>query len=350
MTLSLPPANYLFMHGKVTGAYCLGVFDNGSAGTLLGGLTFRNTLVLYDVGMERVGFREEVDCDSLADLSDDSRAPPPHARPAASPPHPQHPSPPSPPPPSPPSPPPPSPPPPLPPPRPPSPLPPAEGMPPAPPLPPPSPPPPSPLPPPSLPPPSQPPPSPPPPPLSPHAAVGPVVATLRFYSMTNEELKHQTAAFSEAVAAQLGIPASHVTVTRVQGGAVTVDDSLRTEFADVTIQITPTAEQRVEDVASMVSRLLEHKVAFHLLGQYEILEVHYMPATEPPQSETEARTWSGLSSDSQTQLVWALGSAAATVGVAALVLLVWYLLRLRRLREQQRYEIFDSLDNQIDDL
>jgi len=179
-----------------------------------------------------------------------------------------------------------------------------------------------------------------------------VVATLRFFSMTNEEFKHQTAAFSEALATQLGIPASHVTVTRVQGGVVTVGDSLHTEFADVTIQLTPTAKQRVEDLASMVSYLMEHKVVVDRFGPYELLEVHYTPpAEEPPQGETEeASTWSGLSSDSHRQLVWALGSAGVTVGVAALALLVWYLLRLRRQRAQQRYEIFDSLDNQIDDL
>jgi hypothetical protein len=177
-----------------------------------------------------------------------------------------------------------------------------------------------------------------------------VVATLRFFSMTNEELKHQTFAFSEALATQLGLPASHVTVTRVEGGAVTVGDSLRTEFADVTVQITPTAEQRVEDVASMVSHLMEHKVAVDHFGPYELLEVHYLPPAEPPQREMEARTWSGLSTDSHRQLLWALGSGAVTVGVAVLALLVWYLLRLRRQREQQRYEIFDSLDNQIDDL
>jgi hypothetical protein len=48
--------------------------------------------------------------------------------------------------------------------------------------------------------------------------------------------------------------------------------------------------------------------------------------------------------------VWALASAGATVGVAALVVLGWYMLRVRRLRAQQSYEVFDSLDNQIDDL
>lgn len=39
------PLNYLFMHTAEAGAYCLGVFDNGQSGTLLGGITFRNILV-----------------------------------------------------------------------------------------------------------------------------------------------------------------------------------------------------------------------------------------------------------------------------------------------------------------
>ena len=34
-----PPANYLFIHGKIAGAFCVGVMDNGPAGTLIGGVT-----------------------------------------------------------------------------------------------------------------------------------------------------------------------------------------------------------------------------------------------------------------------------------------------------------------------
>ncbi|GFH10757.1 peptidase A1 domain-containing protein [Haematococcus lacustris] len=41
--LVLKPLQYLFVLG--TGSYCLGVFDNGNAGTLLGGITVRNVLV-----------------------------------------------------------------------------------------------------------------------------------------------------------------------------------------------------------------------------------------------------------------------------------------------------------------
>ena len=50
------PLNYLFMHTGEMGAYCLGVFDNGASGTLLGGISFRNILVQYDRRNRRVGF------------------------------------------------------------------------------------------------------------------------------------------------------------------------------------------------------------------------------------------------------------------------------------------------------
>lgn len=46
VTLRLGPLSYLFRHSKVvSGGWCLGVFDNGHQGTLLGGITFRNVLV-----------------------------------------------------------------------------------------------------------------------------------------------------------------------------------------------------------------------------------------------------------------------------------------------------------------
>ena len=45
INLKMGPLNYLFMHTAEAGAYCLGIFDNGQAGTLLGGITFRNILV-----------------------------------------------------------------------------------------------------------------------------------------------------------------------------------------------------------------------------------------------------------------------------------------------------------------
>ncbi|XP_019444898.1 PREDICTED: aspartic proteinase nepenthesin-1-like [Lupinus angustifolius] len=55
--LSLSPENYLFLHSKVRGAYCLGVFPNGNdPTTLLGGIIVRNTLVMYDREHTRIGF------------------------------------------------------------------------------------------------------------------------------------------------------------------------------------------------------------------------------------------------------------------------------------------------------
>ena len=54
--LKTGPLNYLFMHTGESGAYCLGVFDNGASGTLLGGISFRNILVQYDRRYRRVGF------------------------------------------------------------------------------------------------------------------------------------------------------------------------------------------------------------------------------------------------------------------------------------------------------
>ena len=55
--LDLPPSNYLFIHGKREGAFCLGVMDNGRQGTLIGGITVRNTMVEYDMASDppRVG-------------------------------------------------------------------------------------------------------------------------------------------------------------------------------------------------------------------------------------------------------------------------------------------------------
>ncbi|KAM0062822.1 putative nepenthesin [Helianthus debilis subsp. tardiflorus] len=55
--LLLSPENYLFRHSKVSGAYCLGVFQNGKdPTTLLGGIIVRNTFVMYDREHEKIGF------------------------------------------------------------------------------------------------------------------------------------------------------------------------------------------------------------------------------------------------------------------------------------------------------
>ncbi|KAM7277812.1 hypothetical protein ACFE04_004946 [Oxalis oulophora] len=54
--LSLSPENYLFRHTKVSGAYCLGIFQNSDSTTLLGGILVRNTLVTYDREDNKIGF------------------------------------------------------------------------------------------------------------------------------------------------------------------------------------------------------------------------------------------------------------------------------------------------------
>ncbi|XP_023754331.1 aspartic proteinase 36 [Lactuca sativa] len=55
--LLLTPENYLFRHSKVHGAYCLGIFQNGKdPTTMLGGIIFRNTLVMYDRKHDKIGF------------------------------------------------------------------------------------------------------------------------------------------------------------------------------------------------------------------------------------------------------------------------------------------------------
>lgn len=43
VSFKLTPERYLFMVGR--GEYCLGVFDNGYQGTLIGGIIVRNVLV-----------------------------------------------------------------------------------------------------------------------------------------------------------------------------------------------------------------------------------------------------------------------------------------------------------------
>ncbi|XP_038715791.1 aspartic proteinase 39 isoform X1 [Tripterygium wilfordii] len=55
--LTLSPENYLFRHTKVSGGYCLGIFQNGKdPTTLLGGIVVRNTLVTYDRENNKIGF------------------------------------------------------------------------------------------------------------------------------------------------------------------------------------------------------------------------------------------------------------------------------------------------------
>lgn len=53
-TLVLTPLRYIYI--DTPGTYCLGVFDNGPSGALIGGIAVRDTLVVYDRRNRRVGF------------------------------------------------------------------------------------------------------------------------------------------------------------------------------------------------------------------------------------------------------------------------------------------------------
>lgn len=63
--LTVGPSNYLFVHTKGSGKYCLGVFDNGKQGALLGGILFRNTLVEYDRANSKIRFVPGMACSRL---------------------------------------------------------------------------------------------------------------------------------------------------------------------------------------------------------------------------------------------------------------------------------------------
>ncbi|GJP38929.1 hypothetical protein CLOM_g23338 [Closterium sp. NIES-68] len=55
-SLLLMPHNYLFKHKKHEDAVCLGVFDNGNGGALIGGVAVRGMRVTYDREHHRIGF------------------------------------------------------------------------------------------------------------------------------------------------------------------------------------------------------------------------------------------------------------------------------------------------------
>ena len=61
--LALPPHRYLFLVGP-PGTYCLGVFDNGAAGTIIGGIAARGALVRYEPAAGRLGFGD-ADCRAI---------------------------------------------------------------------------------------------------------------------------------------------------------------------------------------------------------------------------------------------------------------------------------------------
>eukprot|EP00899_Mesostigma_viride_P004461 jgi/Mesvir1/14015/Mv21630-RA.2 len=102
VVVQLQPVDYLFQHAVMPNAYCLGFFDNGRQGTLIGGVAVRNKLVIYDRQNRRIGFTP-ADCDHPEQLFSAPLAPAPMTRPPVSSPPPPSPSPPppSPPPPSP---------------------------------------------------------------------------------------------------------------------------------------------------------------------------------------------------------------------------------------------------------
>ncbi|KAK6938612.1 Xylanase inhibitor, N-terminal [Dillenia turbinata] len=81
--VSLTPENYLFRHTKVSGAYCLGIFQNGKdPTTLLGGIIVRNTLVMYDRENEKIGFWK-TNCSELWKTLHVRTSPPPAPAPVA---------------------------------------------------------------------------------------------------------------------------------------------------------------------------------------------------------------------------------------------------------------------------
>eukprot|EP01023_Acetabularia_acetabulum_P013794 TRINITY_DN16697_c0_g1_i2.p1 TRINITY_DN16697_c0_g1~~TRINITY_DN16697_c0_g1_i2.p1 ORF type:complete len:408 (+),score=13.42 TRINITY_DN16697_c0_g1_i2:94-1317(+) len=55
--IQLQPVNYLFYHGSKKDCFCVGVFDNGKKGSVLGGTLFRDVFVHYDLEGERIGMR-----------------------------------------------------------------------------------------------------------------------------------------------------------------------------------------------------------------------------------------------------------------------------------------------------
>ena len=66
--VELKPLHYLFKTltstSGTTHGFCVGVYNNGNAGTLLGSVTMRNQLVHFDLEKERVGFGD-YECNSI---------------------------------------------------------------------------------------------------------------------------------------------------------------------------------------------------------------------------------------------------------------------------------------------
>ncbi|GFR53015.1 hypothetical protein Agub_g15707 [Astrephomene gubernaculifera] len=78
--LTLPPLRYLFLSRP--SEYCLGFFDNGAAGTLIGGVSVRDVVVTYDRRKSRVGFTA-MPCGEVASALEARAAAAPANQPAA---------------------------------------------------------------------------------------------------------------------------------------------------------------------------------------------------------------------------------------------------------------------------
>ena len=85
------PENYLFVHPNEPNAFCVGVFDNGQQGSIIGGIFARNTLFEFDdeSAQQTVKISPKVDCDGLREAMDfdmatgATRHPPPPPAPRA---------------------------------------------------------------------------------------------------------------------------------------------------------------------------------------------------------------------------------------------------------------------------
>jgi hypothetical protein len=91
LSIQFPPENYLFVHPSEANAFCVGVFDNGKQGSIIGGIFARNTLFEFDDESEQqtVKISPNVDCDGLRSAMDfdmatgATRHPPPPPAPRA---------------------------------------------------------------------------------------------------------------------------------------------------------------------------------------------------------------------------------------------------------------------------
>ena len=91
LSIQFPPENYLFVHPSEANAFCVGVFDNGKRGSIIGGIFARNTLFEFDDESEQqtVKISPNVDCDGLRSAMDfdmatgATRHPPPPPAPRA---------------------------------------------------------------------------------------------------------------------------------------------------------------------------------------------------------------------------------------------------------------------------